>query len=158
MATRGTIALEFADGTVGAVYCHWDNYLSGTGQTLLDHWMDPFKVRELIDGGDLSSLGTVIGEVRPFDNPHHYGTPEFVEFENRWGSQCLFYRRDRGETDVDARRYTDWEHYVRAHQGEEYDYVLRRDGQWWVRYDDIGERWIPLIEAMTAEMAEELHQ
>ena len=32
MGTRSTIALEFADGTVGQVYCHWDGYLSKIGR------------------------------------------------------------------------------------------------------------------------------
>ena len=27
MATRSTIALEFADGSVGQVYCHWDGQI-----------------------------------------------------------------------------------------------------------------------------------
>ncbi len=37
MATRSTIALEFADGTVEQVYCHWDGYLDHNGALLRDH-------------------------------------------------------------------------------------------------------------------------
>jgi len=54
MATRSTIALEFADGTVGQVYCHSDGYLSYNGQVLFQHYSDPFKLQELIDNGDVS--------------------------------------------------------------------------------------------------------
>ncbi len=58
MSTRSTIALEFADGTVQQVYCHFDGYLSGIGTELATDYMDPFKLRELIAGGDMSSIGS----------------------------------------------------------------------------------------------------
>ncbi len=58
MATRSTIALEFADGSVSQVYCHWDGYLSGVGAELVSDYSDPFALRELIDGGDMSSIGS----------------------------------------------------------------------------------------------------
>jgi hypothetical protein len=87
MATRGTIALEFADGTVGMVYSHWDNYLEGTGKILQEHYMDPFKVRQLIDEGNISSLRAEVGVQHPDDNPHGWGTGEYraneVEYDNK---------------------------------------------------------------------------
>jgi hypothetical protein len=58
MGTRSTIALEFADGTVEQVYCHWDGYLSGVGAELRSDYSDPFALRELIDGGDMSTIGS----------------------------------------------------------------------------------------------------
>ena len=60
MGTRSTIALEYADGTVGQIYCHWDGYLSNNGKILYTHYQDPFKVRELMDGGDMSSLDSSV--------------------------------------------------------------------------------------------------
>ena len=57
MGTRSTIALEFADGTVEQVYCHWDGYLSGVGAELQSDYMDPFALRNLIDEGDMSTIG-----------------------------------------------------------------------------------------------------
>jgi hypothetical protein len=57
MSTRSTIALEFADGTVQQVYCHFDGYLSGVGAELVNGYSDPFALRELIDGGDMSCIG-----------------------------------------------------------------------------------------------------
>ncbi len=57
MATRSTIALEFADGTVQQVYCHWDGYLSGVGADLQGSYSDPFALAELIAGGDMSCIG-----------------------------------------------------------------------------------------------------
>jgi hypothetical protein len=66
MGTRSTIALEFADGTVEQVYCHWDGYLEHNGKILQEHYSDPFKLRDLIDQGGISSLGKSIGKKHPF--------------------------------------------------------------------------------------------
>ena len=57
MSTRSTIALEFADGSVSQVYCHFDGYLDGVGDDLVRGYSDPFELRELIDGGDMSCIG-----------------------------------------------------------------------------------------------------
>jgi hypothetical protein len=68
MATRSTIALEFSDGTVQQVYCHFDGYLSGVGAQLIADFTDPFALRDLIDGGDMSAIGEPYsnrGEVCP---------------------------------------------------------------------------------------------
>ena len=139
MATRSTIALEFADGTVGQVYCHWDGYLEHNGAILLKHYSDPFKVRELIDLGDVSSLHANIGEKHDFD-------------DRRAGDeQCTFYGRDRGETGVSARYFKDFADYEKNHQYEEYEYILRQvDGKavWFVCYND---RFVSLENELEAE-------
>lgn len=139
MATRSTIALEFADGTVGQIYCHWDGYLEHNGAILQKHYSDPFKLQRLIDLGDLSSLGPEIGEYHDFnDNEAGKGV-------------CTFYGRDRMETGVDARYFNDFEHYVKNHQYEEYEYILRQvDGKavWFVSYND---KFVPLAKELEAE-------
>jgi hypothetical protein len=119
MATRSTIALEFADGTVQQVYCHWDGYLEHNGQILFEHYSNPFILRDLIDLGDVSSLGPKIGTKHDFD----LKTPE---------GECTFYGRDRGETGVSAKKFADFEDYKARHQYEEYEYILRTDGNWYV--------------------------
>jgi hypothetical protein len=83
MATRSTIAKENADGTITSVYCHWDGYPEGVGQTLADHYTDPAKIDQLLALGDLSVLDAEIGDSNDFDN--------------RIDGICLFYGRDRGE-------------------------------------------------------------
>jgi hypothetical protein len=107
MGTRSTIALEYADGSVGQVYCHWDGYLSNNGKILLNNYADPFKVRELLDNGDMSSLETSV-------------------------EGCTFYK-ERGE-DCPQRMYKDYAEFRREAQGEEYNYILRRDGNWYVEF------------------------
>ena len=122
MGTRSTIALEFADGTVEQVYCHWDGYLSHNGNILLNHYLDPFKLQKLIDLGDLSSL-------RPEVNPEPYREHTF---DNSQEDVCVFYGRDRGETGVNARYFKDFADYKANHQYEEFEYILRTDGNWCV--------------------------
>lgn len=134
MATRSTIALEFADGTIGQVYCHWDGYLAHNGKILVESYQDPFKVRELIDLGDVSSLAAEIGVKHPFDNPGSFGTSEYQAYKDQYGNMCKFYMRDRGEEGVEARYFKDFDTYRAEAQSEEYNYILRTDGQWYVEF------------------------
>lgn len=122
MATRSTIALEFADGTVEQVYCHWDGYLSNNGQILLKHYSDPFKLQRLIDLGAISSLGPEIGEKQDFDKRDTHN--------DNWS---LIYARDRGE-DLVKHKFKDFEDYKANAQSEEYNYILRTDGKWYVEF------------------------
>ena len=125
MGTRSTIALEYADGTVDQIYCHWDGYLEHNGKILAKHYIDPFKLRQMMDLGDMSSLGERIGTQHAFDK-----APE---------GECTFYKRDRNENGVSAKRFKSYEDYVANHQYEEYEYILRNiDGKavWFVADHD----------------------
>ena len=131
MGTRSTIALEFADGTVQQVYCHWDGYLAHNGRILDDHYMDPFKVRALIDLGGFSSL-----EVTP---------------ESTADTACT----QRGE-DLCVNKYKDIAEYMSDGQQEEYDYILRDSAAnggatWFVRCDATNGVWVTLDEAFAKE-------
>lgn len=135
MATRSTIALEFADGTVGQVYCHWDGYLEHNGKILQSYYTDPFKLRELIDLGDLSVLHAELGEKHNFNDEYKDG--------------CTFYGRDRSEDGINARYFKDFADYRANHQYEEYEYILRTDGHWYVA--DHSDTYVPLADALIAE-------
>ena len=123
MATRSTIALEFADGTIGQVYCHWDGYLAHNGQMLKEYYSNPFILRDLIDLGSLSSLRPQIGTKHPFSMFEANMTQD--EFANLYRDMCTFYERDRGERSADATYFKDYEHFLVDGQAEEYDYILR---------------------------------
>jgi hypothetical protein len=132
MGTRSTIALEFADGSVSQVYCHWDGYLSNNGQILAEHYMDPFKVKELLELGDFSSLRDSVEDTK---------------------EGCY---SERGE-DCPARRYQHFDEYVTECQQEEYDYILRNvDGVavWFVRYYDTDGCWVSLERAFEIDELE----
>jgi hypothetical protein len=102
MGTRSTIALEFADGTVEQVYCHWDGYLENNGKILQAHDMDPFKVKALLALGGFSSLCATVE-----------ATAETAYTQ-------------RGE-DISINKFKDYEHFLIDGQWEEYDYILRND-------------------------------
>ena len=138
MGTRSTIALEYADGTVEQVYCHWDGYLENNGRILLQHWSDPFKLRELIDLGDMSSLGERIGTQHAFDK-----APQ---------GECTFYLRDRKESGCGAMKFIVFADYKANHQYEEFEYILRACGDkavWFVA--DHNDTYMPLVEALAQQ-------
>jgi hypothetical protein len=150
MGTRSTIALEFADGTVEQVYCHWDGYLDYNGKILAEHYSDPFKLRDLIDLGDLSSLKPEIGEKHAFSRLEVPMDDE--AYEKLYGNMTTFYGRDRGETGTGAKKFKDYADYKANHQYEEYEYILRNvDGKavWFVA--DHSDRYVTLAEAFVAE-------
>ena len=86
MSTRSSIGVKLPNGNIKAIYCHFDGYPSGVGQTLTEHYTTEEKINALMELGDLSVLGPEIGEKQDFnDHANH----------NRdW---CLAYGRDRGE-------------------------------------------------------------
>lgn len=137
MATRSTIAIEYADGTVGQVYCHWDGYLEHNGKILQENYSNPFILRDLIDMGDISSLGPKIGTKHPF-SPFEGDDKAAYELAQEAG-YTTFYGRDRGEDGVSARTFANFDDYKARHQYEEFEYILRNvDGQavWFVsRYN-----------------------
>jgi len=129
MGTRSTIAIEFADNSVSQVYCHWDGYLDNNGELLNKYYMDPFKVRELVDLGGFSSLRDTVAE-----------TAEGAYTQ-------------RGE-DKDVNRYMNADEYFEECQQEEYDYILRQvDGTpvWFVRCYATNGTWVTLGEARMCE-------
>jgi hypothetical protein len=151
MGTRSTIALEFADGTVEQVYCHWDGYLSHNGQILLKHYSNPFILRDLIDLGDISSLGKEIGEKHAFSQ-FELRAEEVQAYKELTENWTTFYGRDRGETGADKKSFVDFQDYLAHHQYEEYEYILRNvDGKasWFVA--DHGDGYIELDAALEDE-------
>jgi hypothetical protein len=124
MATRSTIAMEQPDGRVMQVYCHWDGYLDHNGKLLQEHYTDRAKVLALMMLGSISSLRPEIGMPHDFDARYYDEDPR-----KQW---VVAYGRDRGEDNVDAHVYKDFEDYKANHQYEEYEYIFRSDDRWYV--------------------------
>ena len=133
MGTRSTIALEFADGTVEQVYCHWDGYLAHNGKILAGHYINPFKVKELVALGGFSSLEATVE-----------------------GTAATAYTQ-RGE-ELSIEKYKDIEDYRANVYGEEYDYILcQREGKavWFVRSYATNGNWVSLEVAFEMEALEQ---
>lgn len=108
MGTRSTIAIEFKNGTVGQVYCHWDGYLSCNGSILQEHYSKYTKLSDLIKLGDFSTLRNTIAKT---------------------AKSCY--------KESDAHYYKNISDYFARGRQEEYDYIFQNvDGQysWHVRY------------------------
>jgi hypothetical protein len=143
--------LEFADGTVEQVYCHWDGYLEHNGKILLEHYSNPFVLRDLIDLGDISSLKPTVGTKHAFSQLE---VPMDGEaYDKLYGDMTTFYGRDRGETGTGSKKFVDFQDYLAHHQYEEYEYILRKDGNWYVKQHD--NEFELLAPALVKALAEE---
>ena len=148
MATRSTIAIEHQDGTVEQIYCHWDGYLDHNGRLLLEHWTDPAKLRQLIDLGNLSVLGAVLGDQWSVIRAQHDNSSKFEE-------PCTFYGRDLKYEDTGPKQFKNFDDYAQNHEYQAYEYILRRDGKWYVQSYQTNNRLIELIEAYNMQPAED---
>jgi hypothetical protein len=108
MSTRSRIAIEKQNGTVKSIYCHFDGYLSNNGEKLQNHYSTKEQLEQLIELGDISSLGD---------------TPETT----------VAYYRDRGE-DHSYNSHPDVPTLFEDgfDSGEEYVYCLTKDNRWLV--------------------------
>lgn len=121
MSTRSRIGI-INEGEVVAdtVYCHWDGYPQYVGWTLKLYYTNPEKIKELISGGDLSSIGKFIGEKHDFDK------------RNEHEDWCTYYKRDRGEENVDPQWVSPSKFW--GDSGEEYNYLFKVEtGRWYYR-------------------------
>ena len=91
MATRSTIAVQHADGTVSQIYAHWDGYLSHNGRILFEAYNTQERAEALVALGDISSLD------RSIEQPAGHSFNKPVE------GCTVFYGRDRGEEDQGVR-------------------------------------------------------
>jgi hypothetical protein len=154
MATRSTIALEYPDGTVRQIYCHFDGYIQNNGAILLKHWSDPDKLHDLLNRGDLKSLGSEIGEIHPCENPNKWGTLEYLAHHTKYKSWCRFYCRDCGEdyAEVEADTYENFSEYLKRLNVQIFNYILRNDGLWYVydANDYVRSGYVTLIAAINS--------
>ena len=56
MATRSRVGIRNDDDSVHSIYVHHDGYPQGVGSTLVQHYRDEPRIRELMALGDLSVL------------------------------------------------------------------------------------------------------
>ena len=88
MSTRSGVGLLMPDGTIKAIYVHWDGYVSGgVGETLASHYTERAKIEKVIALGDLSSLGAEIDPDPAF--PHNWKHPQ--------KNVTVAYHRDRDD-------------------------------------------------------------
>ena len=125
MGTRSAIGYKLPNGKIRAKYCHWDGYVEGgVGQTLQESYQDAAKIGLMVELGDMSTLAAEIDD-------------------------CEFYGRDKGERDVDAQDYDDFDDFTTSFEGCEYFYVW--NGNEWIVSQ--GNLVFDLLETLLPEMA-----
>ncbi len=90
MSTHARIGIMLYDGTIKHTYVHFDGYPEGVGQTLVENYNTVDSINELLSFGEISVLT---------DKIHPEGEHTFFKPED---GVCIFYKRDRGDDDVDA--------------------------------------------------------
>jgi hypothetical protein len=115
MGTRSRIGIQHEGNSITSVYCHWDGYPEFNGRILRDHYDTVEKVRELIDGGNISALHTNAG----------------------WNNETLpevgpLYYTSRGESIEDnAPRFDDdIFDFLKKENNEEYAYIFSVNHKW----------------------------
>lgn len=131
MATRSNIGARQNDGTIKAIYCHWDGYPEGVGSTLAEHYSHPAVLEQLLNIGDISSLEDTVEE-----------------------TYAAGYAQ-RGEVGVEARTYKDEHEWVELSKNSdiEYLYLFEKDnysGDYVWRFFPLYERWHTLATKVMA--------
>ena len=151
MGTRSRIGVMHGDN-VKSVYCHWDGYLEHNGAILQEHY-DSVKANQLVAMGDLSSLGSQIGEAHPF-SPHTTKEDQALYEAAKEAGYCTFYGRDRGEEGAEWKTHTNFVDFFAEVDGSWCEwYYIMRDGVWYVgniyeKDERFFKKLVPLTEAL----------
>ena len=175
MGTRSRIGVMHGN-KVKSVYCHWNGSVEHTGARLQEHY-DSARANYLVALGDMSTLGTSIGEAHPFD-PHVSENSEFkalsVEEQARIKAEtiaayeaakkagwCTFYGRDRDEKNTEFKVALTFEAFLEQcdNCAAEYYYIMR-DGVWYcgTTYEvghSLAKKLTELTEALAAKEEKE---
>lgn len=92
MGTRSNITLKTEEG-FKTIYGHWDGHLETMGKTLFESFNTQEKAESLLALGDLSALYSSIEK------------PEGHTFEKPEKGYSIFYGRDRGDKDSEAKTF-----------------------------------------------------
>lgn len=89
MSTRSRVGIKEKDGTVRSVYIHWDGYVAGVGRALYEYYRNADKIEQLINLGDMSSIGREIKECEPYTQRGedlNIATDTVESFKKNWAS------------------------------------------------------------------------
>lgn len=131
MGTRSRIGYELPDHTVVSVYCHYDGYVDHNGRILVEHYQNREDVKELIDGGSMSSLrSTHLWETKAVRDDD--GNIVRDEYDN-WvyapvrDPQPLYHTERGEELEVVL---SSFDEFIGGKCGEEYAYLYDLNGNW----------------------------
>jgi len=106
MATRSAIGYKLPTGEVRGIYCHWDGYVKNNGKLLQENYQAAYKIAQMVELGDMSALAAEIAD-------------------------CVYYGRDKGESDVATQTYNDVDDFV-THYADGVQYMYLWNGNEWI--------------------------
>jgi len=125
MSTRSRIGILNPDGSTRTIYCHSDGYPEHQLPILTQHYSSIEKVEELLNLGDISSLGE---RIAPNLEEEH-------TFKNRVKGVTVAYHRDRGEPMTAALRHEN------IHALKKSDWSI----DWFYLFDAKKGEWLPPV-------------
>jgi hypothetical protein len=147
MSTRSTISVLQKDNSVKSIYCHWDGYLSGAGETLLTYYNSYEKANQLIALGNLSSLYENLNPLP--EAPEAFPKSDITEiltthsYDRPQRGVTMAYHRDRKEK-FEQEVHSSLEEFNRDNDFQCYNYLFK-DRQWYVMSEEIkGREWVEL--------------
>ena len=133
MGTRSRIGIEMPDHTVVSAYCHYDGYVECNGKILVEHYQNRDDVKELIDGGSMSTLRTRgtwdhSSPLRDENGEYIHDAAGYLKYDNDREPQPL-YHSERGE-EISV-QHTSFDEFVSGNLGgEEYAYLFDLNDNW----------------------------
>lgn len=137
MATRCYIGLEYTDGSVRYIYCHWDGYPSGTGKILQEDWNTYTKVYNMLNKGNMSYLGRSLEDTKFYCEE---GDP------NKEGESFKYYCKDVNDYSTTAADYLI--EYI-------YLFMQTKEGWEWFLWEPDKKTWEPLQQVLDRVLKEE---
>ena len=66
MSTRSLIGILYPNNEYKYIYCHFDGYPEGVGETLIESYISREKINNLIDMGDIPDLEDRLEKITPY--------------------------------------------------------------------------------------------
>jgi hypothetical protein len=148
MGTRSRIGYELADHSVVSSYCQYDGYPEFNGKILVKYYQNREDIKELIDGGSMSSIKTrqtwTSGPSLRDENDKIITDSEgYPMYENDRDPQPK-YHSERG--DGEEPTHTSFKKFVSGDSCEEYAYLYTLEGKWQCYKIGWGEEPTELVE------------
>lgn len=152
------------------VYHHWDGYITGVGQTLLESYTDYDTILNMLIMGDIS---TINGGVTSYQGWRNEDCPARIITPKSKASHWVSYKEPKLVINKFGEQVKEWGHYVKraimkkgaldSKNALQEEYVYLFDGEkWWVAYDRYNEKtdkyvnsgWLDLESELKREKAE----
>ena len=124
MGTRSAIGYKTPEGKIRAKYSHYDGYPSYTGAMLQEHYQEARKIAQMVELGDQSFIAP---NVFPTNDTHSFDTPQ--------EDVIVFYGRDRGESNVEAKDFDTVQEFVEYYEGAGCEYFYLHTANGWIVHD-----------------------